>query len=278
MIGAVERVADRSRGARRGFERYAPGEFTPGQIETVVPLVQARCGAAIAHIEERELLREERDESRLAPGRRRHGRAGDRHRRPGRAQTRRRSTGKTTRCLLRIYQRMQGPLRARQRNRARTSTCSSTRRRTCRRSSSRSCSVPRARDSVTLAGDVAQRLLLDNGFSDWKSVLDVLGLAHVADRAAARHVSLDARDHGLRQRRARALGERRARAAPRATACRSSCSASRIPATRSASWPSRCARWSGSEPLASVAVIARTPEQVRDYAEACATPRCRTCA
>jgi DNA helicase-2/ATP-dependent DNA helicase PcrA len=33
--------------------------------------------------------------------------------------------------------------------------------------------------SVTLAGDTAQRLLLDNGFSDWKTVLAELGLSHV---------------------------------------------------------------------------------------------------
>jgi DNA helicase-2/ATP-dependent DNA helicase PcrA len=33
--------------------------------------------------------------------------------------------------------------------------------------------------SVTLAGDVAQRLLMDNGFSDWKTVLGELGLDHV---------------------------------------------------------------------------------------------------
>jgi DNA helicase-2/ATP-dependent DNA helicase PcrA len=35
-------------------------------------------------------------------------------------------------------------------------------------------------ESMTLAGDVAQRLLLDNGFSDWDSVLADLDLAHVA--------------------------------------------------------------------------------------------------
>lgn len=34
--------------------------------------------------------------------------------------------------------------------------------------------------SVTLAGDTAQRLLMDNGFSDWKTVLGELGLSHVA--------------------------------------------------------------------------------------------------
>lgn len=34
--------------------------------------------------------------------------------------------------------------------------------------------------SVTLAGDTAQRLLMDNGFSDWKGVLGNLGLDHVA--------------------------------------------------------------------------------------------------
>jgi DNA helicase II / ATP-dependent DNA helicase PcrA len=33
--------------------------------------------------------------------------------------------------------------------------------------------------SITLAGDVQQRLLLDNGFSDWNTVLGELGLAHV---------------------------------------------------------------------------------------------------
>ncbi len=33
--------------------------------------------------------------------------------------------------------------------------------------------------SVTLAGDTAQRLLLDNGFSDWRTVLADLGLSHV---------------------------------------------------------------------------------------------------
>lgn len=34
--------------------------------------------------------------------------------------------------------------------------------------------------SVTLAGDVAQRLHMDNGFSDWRTVLQDLGLEHVA--------------------------------------------------------------------------------------------------
>jgi DNA helicase-2/ATP-dependent DNA helicase PcrA len=33
--------------------------------------------------------------------------------------------------------------------------------------------------NVTLAGDTAQRLLLDNGFSDWRTVLANLGLSHV---------------------------------------------------------------------------------------------------
>ncbi len=34
--------------------------------------------------------------------------------------------------------------------------------------------------SVTLAGDTAQRLFLDNGFGDWHAVLGQLGLSHVA--------------------------------------------------------------------------------------------------
>jgi DNA helicase-2/ATP-dependent DNA helicase PcrA len=34
--------------------------------------------------------------------------------------------------------------------------------------------------SITLAGDTAQRLLMDNGFTDWRGVLDELGLESVA--------------------------------------------------------------------------------------------------
>ena len=33
--------------------------------------------------------------------------------------------------------------------------------------------------SVTLAGDIAQRLMMDNGFSDWSGVLRDLGLSGV---------------------------------------------------------------------------------------------------
>jgi len=36
------------------------------------------------------------------------------------------------------------------------------------------------RPSITLAGDTSQRLFLDNGFGDWRGVLKHLGLAHVA--------------------------------------------------------------------------------------------------
>jgi DNA helicase-2/ATP-dependent DNA helicase PcrA len=37
-----------------------------------------------------------------------------------------------------------------------------------------------AAHSVTLAGDTSQRLFLDNGFRDWRTVLHELGLDHVA--------------------------------------------------------------------------------------------------
>ena len=39
---------------------------------------------------------------------------------------------------------------------------------------------PRAEPSITLAGDTSQRLFLDNGFGDWRAVLGHLGLGHVA--------------------------------------------------------------------------------------------------
>ena len=116
-------------------------------------------------------------------------------------------------------------------------------------------------ESVTLAGDVAQRLMLDNGFSDWKSVLGELGLrTSRSSRCACRYRStqeiMDFANAVLGP-----LAQHDDAGAPRATACRSSCFASRTRATRSASWPRRCARWSASEPPASVAVIARYPEQ-----------------
>jgi len=38
----------------------------------------------------------------------------------------------------------------------------------------------RSTPSITLAGDTSQRLFLDNGFGDWRAVLAHLGLAHVA--------------------------------------------------------------------------------------------------
>jgi hypothetical protein len=39
---------------------------------------------------------------------------------------------------------------------------------------------PRGLPSITLAGDTAQKLFLDNGFGDWRAVLGHLGLDHVA--------------------------------------------------------------------------------------------------
>ncbi|HEY5284618.1 MAG TPA: ATP-binding domain-containing protein, partial [Polyangia bacterium] len=49
-----------------------------------------------------------------------------------------------------------------------------------RTSSSGSQEGSRGLPSITLAGDTAQRLFLDNGFGDWRAVLGHLGLSHVA--------------------------------------------------------------------------------------------------
>ena len=54
--------------------------------------------------------------------------------------------------------------------------------------------------SITLAGDTAQRLFLDNGFRDWRTVLDDLGLSPRRHRAPAHRLPLDARDPGRRPR------------------------------------------------------------------------------
>jgi DNA helicase-2/ATP-dependent DNA helicase PcrA len=45
----------------------------------------------------------------------------------------------------------------------------------------RSCQAApgRASQSLTMAGDVAQRLIFDNGFSRWEELLQAVGLRHV---------------------------------------------------------------------------------------------------
>ena len=86
--------------------------------------------------------------------------------------------------------------------------------------------------SVTLAGDTAQKLYMENGFSDWKSVLADLGLDHV-QLAPLR----------LRYRSTVGRSRRRTGAGPCVMARPSSSSASRGAERPWPSFPRRCATW-----------------------------------
>jgi DNA helicase-2/ATP-dependent DNA helicase PcrA len=120
--------------------------------------------------------------------------------------------------------------------------------------------------SVTLAGDTAQRLFLDNGFSDWRSTLAHLSLEHVAIEPlriayrSTREILAAARY---------ALGPLADPEPPLAPRSGAPVEAHRFPEAGAAvafageSLRSLFAR----EPLATVAVIARHPEQADVYYE-----------
>ena len=158
------------------LEKHAPGEWSEGQIAAAFRWCVARCGELMAAIEG------DPDEARAAN-------------RAERSQTEsvEAEVGidgqseaeiayldwEDDALLLRLYQRLRGPL-MRHKEPVRYEHIF----------------VDEAQDlspielavvldtargeSVTLAGDTAQRLLMDNGFSDWRRVLDELGFAHVS--------------------------------------------------------------------------------------------------
>jgi DNA helicase II / ATP-dependent DNA helicase PcrA len=118
--------------------------------------------------------------------------------------------------------------------------------------------------SVTLAGDTAQRLLLDSGFLDWRTVLGQLGLAHVAIEplqvsyrstreilALARHV----------------MGPLAAGDPPRAPRSGAPVQAHRFPGTGAAvAFLAETLRpLFAREPRATVAVLTRHPEEADRY-------------
>ncbi|HMI92275.1 MAG TPA: ATP-binding domain-containing protein, partial [Polyangiales bacterium] len=240
------------------FGQYAPGDFTEGQIDTVFRWCTQACGMLVADIEQREEERAEKndepelDESEI-------GADGMEERSAGALDW------EDDALLLRIYQRLRSPLRrgkdvlsyehvfvdeAQDLSPLELAVVLGT---------SRS-------DSVTLAGDVAQRLMLDNGFSDWKSVLDILGLSHVEIEPL--NVSYRS-THEIMEFANHVLGPLRPPQVGRATRHGVPVELFRFSHTGEAvgflaeSLRALCA----VEPLASVAVISRTPEQARVYAE-----------
>jgi DNA helicase-2/ATP-dependent DNA helicase PcrA len=157
------------------FGRHAPGAFRPGQFDTVARWCAARIGAVLDVVEERNA----NDES---AARRRDGDPdfdfdvgidGVRDRTPATLDW------EDDALLLHLHQRLKAPLR-RGKEELRYEHIF----------------VDEAQDlsplelsvvlgtvhknSITLAGDTAQRLLMDNSFTDWQSVLGNLGLSHVA--------------------------------------------------------------------------------------------------
>ncbi len=162
---------------KEGFSRLEPGAFRAGELERAHGWCARQCSRALAHVEQRREGAEPRardrqddseDEFRAIDGL-------DLEERPALDR-------EDDSLLLRLLQRVRGPLRRGQNTKEPISY--------------EHVLVDEAQDlspvemavvlstvsknqSVTLAGDTAQRLHLDNGFSDWKTVLSELGLAHI---------------------------------------------------------------------------------------------------
>lgn len=118
--------------------------------------------------------------------------------------------------------------------------------------------------SVTLAGDVAQKLYMDNGFSDWVSVLADLGLDHVEIEPLklsyrSTHEILDFALDVLGPLRGEVSGQATRHGAP-VELFRFSTSGEAVAFLAEA-----LRDLARAEPLASVAIIARYPEQADEY-------------
>lgn len=118
--------------------------------------------------------------------------------------------------------------------------------------------------SVTLAGDVAQKVLMDNGFTDWKSVLDHLGFESVHIEP----LQLSYRStHEILELATEVLGPLRNEVSGQATRHGAEVELFRFfEAGEAVGFLGEALReLVASEPLASVAVIARYPEQADIY-------------
>jgi DNA helicase II / ATP-dependent DNA helicase PcrA len=172
-----ELLTDRA-ALRSGFEKHAPGEWNEGQIQAAYRWCVARCGEALAGLEADDEERSERagrDKDAPKPEVLESDTGID-----GQAEARAfQLDWEDDALLLRLYQRLRSPL---------------TRNKEVLRYEH--IFIDEAQDlsplelavvldtahgeSVTLAGDTAQRLLMDNGFNDWQQVLERLELSHVA--------------------------------------------------------------------------------------------------
>jgi DNA helicase-2/ATP-dependent DNA helicase PcrA len=121
--------------------------------------------------------------------------------------------------------------------------------------------------SVTLAGDVQQRMLLDNGFSDWNTVLGELGFSHVEIEP----LKLSYRStHEIIEFSRAVLGPLAAADAPEATRQGAPVELFELAhAGDAAAFLGEALRdLVGEEPSASIAIVARFPEQADVYYQA----------
>ncbi|HEY2406420.1 MAG TPA: UvrD-helicase domain-containing protein [Polyangiaceae bacterium] len=175
------------------LEQFAAGAFSPGELERIHVWCNARISEVLTELEQKaEQRAEQRQRNSEQPSKRADDEleAGD----DGNSREWRRGVDgqdlddaaqldiEDDTLLLRLYQRLRGPLTRGAANKEALVY--------------EHILVDEAQDlspielavvldtvskaqSITLSGDTQQRLLLDNGFSDWKTVLSELGLSHV---------------------------------------------------------------------------------------------------
>lgn len=194
-------------GLQSGLERYAPGAFAPADVDRALSWCVRQCSRALSHqieLAEAAESAESSEESRVASdhsetledevAERPRSRPRQEEDEPEDNEDYRAVDGldideratldrEDDAILLRLLQRVRGPLRKGQTTKEPLSY--------------EHVLVDEAQDlspvemavvfgtvsrgqSITLAGDTAQRLHMDNGFSDWNTVLSELGLSHVA--------------------------------------------------------------------------------------------------
>jgi len=185
---------------KEAFGRLAPGALPPADIERVHAWCNKQCSRAISELEEK-LERDSERDPEAKEERKKRRESDDDQENPGGAREHETEEDDDFRAvdgleledratldreddtlLLRLLQRIKGPLRRGQVNKEALSY--------------EHVLVDEAQDlspvemsvifatisrgqSITLAGDIAQRLHTDNGFTDWKTVLGQLGLSHV---------------------------------------------------------------------------------------------------
>ncbi len=258
-----EFLTDRE-GLAATFGKHAPGEFSEGQLTAAYRYCVLHCGDAISSIDEdAEEADAERGRDENAPeieaNEAELGIDGMSERKVAELDW------EDDALLLRIWQRLRGPL-ARHKEPLRYEHVF----------------VDEAQDlsplelavvldtvhgeSVTLAGDVAQRLLMDNGFSSWQQVLENLGFSHVEIEPL--RISYRS-TFEIMQLANELLGDIAATATP-AQAPRHGVPVELFHfshAGDAVGFLSESLRaLVQGEPLASVAVITRTPEQAAEYA------------